>query len=163
MTEIQRFDSPLAFEVVALFVADHATIENNKVYVNGGFWDHLNIPDFPTQESFTLVAGIKWPSRAFLEDHRIVVEIVDADEERLPFRIDQNWRVGPAPHMQPGEPMIVSLAFQVNGLWLEHAGDYWFVLSIDGEEKGRYRVRAIHMPVFQPPQQAPNGDDAEEE
>jgi len=153
----------MAFEVVALFVADHATIENNRVYVNGGFWDHLNIPDFPAQVSLTLVAAIKWPSRAFLEDHRIVVEIVDAEEVRLPFRIDQNWRVGPAPHMQPGEPMIVSLAFQVNGLWLEHAGDYWFVLSIDGEEKGRYRVRAIHTPNFVPPQQTPDGDDAEQE
>lgn len=163
MTEIKRSDSPIAFEVVALFAADHATIENDRVYVNGGFWDHLNIPDFPTQVYFTLVAAIKWPSVAFLEDHRIVIEMVDADEEPLHFRIDSNWRVGHKPHMQPGEPMIVSLAFQVNGLHLKHAGDYWFVLSIDGEEKGRYRIRAIHAPTFQPPPQTPNGDDAEAE
>ena len=163
MTEIRKPNSPMDFEALALFTADHAAVENGKVYVNGGFWDSLNFPSYPTQVAFSLVAVIKVPSRAYLEDHQVAVEMVDADEVRLPLRIDGSLRVGPAPHMTPGEPTTVSMAFPLNGVYLEHAGDYWFVLSIDGDEIGRYRIRAVQTPFFQPPLQPPGGDDAKEE
>jgi hypothetical protein len=110
--------------------------------------------------SVALVAVIKVPSRAYLEDHRVVVEMVDADEERLPLKIEGNIRVGPTPYMNPGEPSTVPLAFPLNGVYVERAGDYWFVLSVDGEEIARYRIRAVQsVPV----PQAPDGNDAEEE
>ena len=151
------------FEALALFTADHAVVENNKVYVNGGFWDTLFPSVFPAHMTMSLVAVIKVPSRAYLEDHQVLVEMVNADEERLPLRIEGNFRVGAAPHMRPGEPTTVPMAFPLNGVYLEHAGDYWFVLSVDGNEIGRYRIRVVQAPFFQPPLQAPNGDDAEEE
>ncbi len=151
------------FEALALFTADHAAIENGKVYENGGFWDSLNLPSYPTQVAFALVAVIKVPSRAYLENHQFVVEMVNADEVRLPLRIQGDLRVGAAPHMSPGEPSTVPMAFPLNGVYLEHAGDYWFVLSVDGDEIGRYRIRAVQAPFIQPPLQPPSGSDAEEE
>lgn len=148
------------FQALALFTADHAAVENGKVYVNGGFWDTLYQPSYPAQVSISLVAVIKVPSRAFLEDHRVTVEMVDADEEGLPLRIEGDIRVGPAPHMSPGDPSILPLAFPLNGVSLEHAGDYWFVLSVDGDELTRYRIRAVlTVPVAQPT----DGNDAEKE
>ncbi len=152
------------FEAVALFTADHAAVEGGKVYVNGGFWDTIFQASYPAQVSVSLVAVIKVPARAFLEDHRVTVEMVDADEKRLPLKIEGDVRVGPAPHMQPGEPSTLPLAFALNGVYLERAGDYWFVLSVDGEELARYRIRAVHtVPVPQLPFDAPDADDAEEE
>jgi hypothetical protein len=155
----------MAFEALALFTADHAAEENGKVYVNGGFWNSIVFPSYPARVAFSLVAVIQVPARAYLEDHRITIEIVDADEERLPFRIDGNMRVGAAPHMNPGDPSLVPMAFPLNGLTLERAGDYWFVLSVDGTELKRYHIRAVQsVPV---PQQLPfdasDGSDAEEE
>ncbi len=164
MTEIKRSSSPMDFQALALFTADHAAVENGKVYVNGGFWDTIRQPSYPAQVAIALVAVIKVPSRAFLENHRVTVEMVDADEERLPLRIDGDVRVGAAPHMNPGEPSTLPLAFPLHGVYLERAGDYWFVLSVDGDEIGRYRIRALHtVPVPQLPFDAPDGDDAEEE
>ncbi len=163
MTEIRKPSSPMDFETLALFTADHAAVESEKVYVNGGFWDSLLLPSFPVSVSMSLVAVIKVPSRAYLEDHQVVVEMVNADEERLPLRIEGHLRVGAAPHMRPGEPTTVPMAFQLNGVYLERAGDYWFVLSVDGDEIGRYRIRAVQAPFIQPPLQAPNDDHAEEE
>jgi uncharacterized protein DUF6941 len=160
MTEIRKPDSPMAFEALALFTADHAALENGKVYVNGGFWYLLNQPSYPAQVSISLVAVIKVPSRAYLEDHQITVEMVDADERRLPLKIEGNVRVGAGPHMNPGEPTILPLAFPLNGVTVERAGDYWFVLSVDGDEIARYRIRAVQtVPVHQPD----GGNDAEEE
>lgn len=152
------------FEAIALFTADHAAVESGKVYVNGGFWDVLTQPSYPAQVSISLVAIIKVPSTAYLEDHRVTVEMVDADEVRLPLKIEGNVRVSAAPHMNPGEPSTLPLAFPLNGVSIERAGDYWFVLSIDGDELTRYRIRAIHtVPVPQLPFDNPDGDDAEEE
>src|SRR5215207_372179 len=160
MTEIRRPRSPMDFEALALLTADHAAVENGKVYVNGGFWDVLNEPSYPAQVSISLVAVIKVPSRAYLEDHRITVEMVDADEVRLPLKIEGDVRVGAAPHMNPGEPSTLPLAFPLNGVYLERAGDYWFVLSVDGDEIARYRIRAVQtVPV----PQSTDGDDAEKE
>lgn len=163
MTEIKRPSSPMDFEALALFTADHAAVESDKVYVNGGFWDTLFLPSFPVQVALSLVAVIKVPSRAYQEDHRVVVEMVDADEGQLPLRIDGKLRVGASPHLNPGEPTTVPMAFPLNGVSLERAGDYWFVLSVDGDEIARYRIRAVQAPFIQPPLRAPNGDDAEEE
>jgi hypothetical protein len=160
MTEIRKPQSPMDFQALALFTADHAVVENGKVYVNGGFWDIVRQPSYPTDVAISLVAVIKIPSRAYLENHRFLIEMVDADEVRLPLRIEGGIRVGPAPHMNPGEPSIVPFAFQLNGMHLERTGDYWFVLSIDGDELARYRIRAIQVvPVPQPAE----GDDAEQE
>ena len=165
MTERRRPASPLDFEALALFTADHAVEEGGKVYVNGGFWNSITYPSYPARLTSSLVVVIQVPSRYFLENHRITVEIVDADEERLPFRIDGNMRVGAPVHMKPGDPALVPMAFPLNGLTLERAGDYWFVVSVDGNELTRYHVRAIQsVPVPQQlPFDAPDGDDAEEE
>jgi hypothetical protein len=160
MTDIKRTSSPMDFRALALFTADHAAVENGKVYVNGGFWDVLNQPSYPAQVSMSLVAVISVPSRAYLEDHRVTVEMVDADEERLPLKIEGNVRIGAAPHLNPGEPSTLPLAFPLNGVLLERAGDYWFVLSVDGDELARYHIRAIQM-VSVP--QSTDGNDAEEE
>jgi hypothetical protein len=153
------------FKALALFTADHAAEENGKVYVNGGFWNSIVYPSYPARVSFWLIAVIQVPARNFLRNHRVTIELVDADEEHLPFRIDGEMRVGANPHMRPGDPSIVSMVFPLNGLTLERAGDYWFVLSVDGDQLTRYHIRAIQsVPVpLQPPSDAPDGDDAEEE
>jgi hypothetical protein len=164
MTKTRRPKSPMDFEALALFTADHAAVESNKVYVNGGFWDTLGLHNFPAQVAMSLVAVIKVPSRAFLEDHKVLVELVDADEERLPLKIEGNIRMGPTPHMNPGEPATLPLAFPLNGVYLERPGDYWFVLSVDGDEIARYRIRAVHaVPMPKLPFDAPDGEDVEEE
>jgi len=55
------------------------------------------------------------------------------------------------------------MAYPLDGLILERAGEYCFTLSIDGNELNRYRIRAIQSPPIQLPFDAPSGDDAEEE
>lgn len=156
-------NSLMGFEALALFTADHAAEENGKVYVNGGFWNSIVFPSYPARVAFSLVAVIKVPARAFLADHRVTIEIVDADGGRLPFRIDGNIRVVASPNMNPGDPSLVPMAFPLHGLTLERAGDYWFVLSVGENELKRYHIRAVHSPPIQLPFDAPSGGDVEQE
>lgn len=163
MTQSGRLDWLVDFEALAFFTADHAAVENNKLYVNGGFWNSLFRDSFPTRVIASLVAVIKVPARAYLENHHITIELIGPDEETLPFRIDGDIRVGASPHMNRGDPPIISMAYPLDGLILERAGEYCFTLSIDGNELNRYRIRAIQSPPIQLPFDAPSGDDAEEE
>jgi len=153
------------FEALALFTADHAAVENNKLYVNGGFWNALPRDSFPARVVGSLAVVIKVPATAYLENHHITVQLVDQDhnEESLPFRIDGDFRLGASPHLNRGDPSIISLAFPLDGLVLERAGEYSFVLSVDGNELKRYRIQAIQSPPIHLPSDPPGGGDAEDE
>jgi hypothetical protein len=162
MTDSGRLDWLVDFEALAFFTADHAAVENNKLYVNGGFWNILPRDSFPARVTGSLVAVIKVPARAYQENHRITIELADHNEESLPFRIDGEFRMGASPHLDRGDPSVISLAFPLEGLVLEQAGDYCFTLSINGDELKRYRIRALQSPPIQLPFDTP-GSDAEEE
>jgi hypothetical protein len=164
MTEKKITSSPMDFEALALFTADHAVVEGEKLYINGGFWDALFLASYPTQVTFSLVAVIKVPARAYLEDHKITIEMVDVDENPLPLRIEGDLRVGAPPHLNPGDPSLVPMAFPLTGSTIERAGEYWFILSVDGKELRRYQIRAVQVitgPTM--PSQSSGSNDGEEE
>jgi hypothetical protein len=163
MTESGRLDWLVDFEALAFFTADHAAAENNKLYVNGGFWQAVVQDRFPARVVGSLVAVIKVPATEYHENHRVSIGLVGPEEESLPFRIDGNIRVGAAPHLDRGDPSVISMAFPLDGLVLERAGDYCFVLSINDNVLKRYRVRAIQSPPIQLPFDAPGSDNDEEE
>jgi len=164
MTQTVEPNQLTDFEALAFFTADHASVESGKAYVSGGFWDQLNLPAYPAQVSIYLVAVIRVPSRAYLEDHQITVGMIDADDNILPLRIEGSLRVGAPPHLQPGDPTIVPMAFPLNGMTIERAGDYWFVLSIDESEKARFHIRALQVgPVPPATSGAPDAESDQEE
>ena len=163
MTEAARLDWLTDFEALAFFVADHAAVENNKLYVNGGFWQGIMHETFPARVLGSLAAVIKVPAQEYLEDHQITVELTDHDGEYMPFRVNGKFRLGVSPHLNRGDPSVISLAFPLEGLVLERAGEYTFVLSVDESELRRYPVRAIQSPPIQLPFDAPGGGDDEKE
>jgi len=163
MTESRKLDWLVDFEALAFFTADHAVVENDKLYVNGGYWNAIPRDSFPARVVGSLVAVIKVPARAYLENHRITIGLEDPEGESLPFRIDGEFRLGASPHLNRGDPSIISLAFPLEGLVLERAGEYSFVLSIDGNETERYRIHAVQSPPIQLPFDAPNSGDEEKE
>jgi hypothetical protein len=162
MTESGRLDWLVDFEALAFFTADHAAVENNKLYVNGGFWNILLRDRFPARVTGSLVAVIKVPARAYQETHHLTIGLTDHNDESLPFRVDGEFRVGGSPFLDRGDPSVVPLAFPLEGLVLDQAGDYCFALSVGRNELKRYRIRAIQSPPIQQPFDIP-GSDAEEE
>lgn len=152
---------------MAFFTADHAVIENGKAYINGGFWNRIFRPSFPTQISISLVASIKVPAEAYLQDHTFAVEMLDAGGKELGVKIGGEFRVAGGPDLSPGEPTIMALAIPLEGVSLSQAGDYTLILSIDGNEIARYGIRAVQVGVVvqQPSSQIPGGNvsDSQEE
>jgi hypothetical protein len=164
MTEENTPVSSNGFESVAFFAADHAAVVEGKAYINGGFWDRILQVSYPALVSVSLVAVLRVPAEAYLANHRLAVEMEDARRQKVPaLKIEGEFRVGASPHLEPGEPTIMPVAFPLEGLTIERAGDYWFVLSVDGNEIDRFRVRAVQIGLVavQPPQiPETDGDDA---
>lgn len=133
---------------LSLFTADHAAVENGKVYVSGAFWTRLNMAQFPAvHPSLAIVAAIEVPAREYLRDHAFVIELEDADGNTLPPRIEGQFRVGAAPDLRVGDPTVMPVAGIINNLMIERAGDYSFVLKVDGGEIARYTIRAVQAPL----------------
>ena len=134
------------FEVIAFFAADHAEALNGKVYMNGGFWNRLNYPQYPAVvPTMALVAVVNVPFHQYQEDHSFSLGMVDADENPAPLRVEGKFRVGASPDLKRGDPTLMPIAIPVNGLRIERPGDYSFRLSLDGEEMSRYQFRAVHV------------------
>lgn len=143
-------------EAAAFFAADHAVVENGKVYVNGGFWSMLRFPSYPAvQPTLSIVAVIHVPWRAYQQDHRFSIGLQDSDGKDLPLNIAGEFRVGAGVDMRVGDPTLMPLAVSINNFTIETAGDYAFTLSVDGTEISRYQVRAIQVAVPSPQPSAP--------
>lgn len=154
MTDAVTAGPPNGFRSLAFFAADHAVVENGKAYVNGGFWDRIFQVAYPAVITVSLVAVLQVPADAYLVDHRFAIEMEDAKGNKLTsLKIEGDFRVGASPALEPGEPSIVPVAVSLIGLSIERAGDYWFVLSVNGDELDRFRVRAMQIGVvaMQPP------------
>jgi len=166
MTQGEIRDSSDNFEVLAFFTADHAVEANGKVYINGAFFERVYDTSFPAQLSIAVVVLVKVSPREFLRDHTFTVEIEDAAGNKLPdFKIEAGFRVAPPPDARPEDPAQMPIAIPLSGVSLPQAGDYWFVLSINGNEAARYQVRAAQVGVLaQQFSRIPqSGDDSQEE
>ncbi len=133
---------PNDFRLLAFFLADHAEAINGKLYVHGGYWNRLASPSFPlVMAALTVVAMIEVPATKYQSDHRLAIQLEDADGRPLGMRVDGEFRVGAGPDMEVGEPTTIPLAMPIRGMSFERAGRYTLTLDIDGGPLGRYSVR----------------------
>jgi hypothetical protein len=148
MTETNGSESLSGFKVLAFFTADHAVVENGKVYVNGGFFDRVYHPVFPALLSISVVCWLEISPQRFQRDHRFTLQMKGEGEPQPLVKIEGGLRVAPSPDAEPGEPARVPLAVPLTGFSLPRAGDYWFVLSIDDQEVDRTGIRARQVGVI---------------
>jgi hypothetical protein len=165
MTEANSEESLSGFRVAAFFAADHAVVENGKLYVNGGFFDRVYYPVFPAPISTLAVVGlIEVPPEQFQRDHTYTIRMEEASSTKPIVKIEGGFRVVPAPDSEPGDPSKVAIAVPLTGFSLPRAGDYWFVLSVNDSELAHYRVRAAQVGVVaQMLPRTPTGDSVEQQ
>jgi hypothetical protein len=134
---------PEEIQSCAFFLADHAVVENGKLYVNGGFWNLVNSATFPVARSFAVAAVLHIPWRRHHQGHAFAVTFQDADGGELPARFDGQFRVGTTPSMRVGDFTIMPIAAFVTNFVLDRPGDYAALLEVDGDELARWRFRAV--------------------
>jgi hypothetical protein len=136
---------PNKVEIDFMFLADKAENLNGKLYVMGGGWDRISMPQFPgplpIPISVAISVLIPWnlTNRRF----RFALELTDEDNSQIAFSPEQDvvsldLEAGRPPGLKPGRPQRTLLAVTLNpGIQFEKEGLYSFHASIDGQELKR--------------------------
>ena len=142
------------------FLADSVVVAEGKIYVQGAGWNVINAVRLPAQhDRIGIGFVVRVPYTATNQDHAFEVRLEDADANRLTFgdnpegegRVEGlggQFNVGRPPTLKPGDEQVVPFAVNINALPLEKAGNYRFVISIDGQDIKElpFRVMLIQQP-----------------
>jgi hypothetical protein len=137
---------------IDMFLADRAEAINGKLYVMGGAWDRLQVPELPgplpVPISVAVVITVPWSltNREFT----FSLELVDVDNAPVPIPQEDGeegdegdlfsipFEVGRPPGLRQGRPQKNVLSVTIGpGLEFEKPGTYSFRGMIDGEELSR--------------------------
>ncbi|MCL4545107.1 MAG: hypothetical protein M1118_11005 [Chloroflexi bacterium] len=110
-------------EIDFIILADRAEVINGKLYMMGGGWDALVIPQFPAQVSFSIAIGILVPWAESNEVSEFMVTIHDGDGATLTSPFQGRFIPGRPPLSPKGQPLRTMLV--VNQLVpVQHRGLY---------------------------------------
>ena len=124
------------------FLADAVQVVGGKLFALGGGWDQLLVSRFPTRHSSMGIGmRVTFPRGWDKSPVAMGVDLQDQDGKsvlgsRMPNR---KLPVKSPPGLSPGSVFGYPMAFTFNALPFESAGDYSFVIYLDGEPVHRLR------------------------
>ena len=89
-----------------LLVADSADVVNGKLYLLGGGWDSLKVPQLPGPPAvpFSVAVGIDVPWSLTNQKLRFSVDVLDADGGEVVQLVGGEFEVGRPPGLRAGTP-----------------------------------------------------------
>lgn len=119
-----------------LILADRAEGINGKLYMMGGAWDQLNIPDVNAPAQFAVAVGLLCPWHATNEPLplRVVIENEDGTQVMPPFEV--NVQVGRPSTARKGQSFRSIVAINLV-IPLPGAGGYRVVANFGSESVRR--------------------------
>jgi Family of unknown function (DUF6941) len=119
---------------VTMLLCDSVAEADGKLYILGGGWSRLNIPDSPVPMGLAVKIGVPWDQTN--HPHMIRAKLMTADGEQVeiegePIEAGGEAEVGRPAGVKPGTDIDLPLAIQFNGIRLP-AGGYRWELEIDG-------------------------------
>jgi hypothetical protein len=128
-----------------LLLADSAQVASGKLYMLGGGWNITG----PQPQPFALAMLIEVPWDRANEQHRIRLELLDADGQGVivplpdgsegPLVIEADFEVGRPPGLKRGAPLNVPLAINLAPQPIPPNGRYEWRLSINGDTDENWR------------------------
>jgi hypothetical protein len=128
-------------EIDFVILADRAEGINGKLYMMGGGWNDLQVPDFNQPVQIDIAVGVLVPWHDAFAPHALNLFFEDGEGRRLGPELSAGLQVGAGPSAKPGEPLRTILA--VRGMWLlPEPGTYHVVALVDGKHRRRATFNA---------------------
>jgi hypothetical protein len=137
-------------EVGFLLLSDHAEAVNGKLYMTGGGWNVLRLPELPHEWGFHIALGIDVGWDETNRNHELLVNLHDPDGIELGEGLSVEFEAGRPPGMPAGQEQRLVMSVGTN-VSFETSGPHAAVVHADGEEIGRARfyVTAEDPPGFE--------------
>ena len=131
-----------------MILADGAQAVGGKLYMLGGGWTHLFVPQFPGPPvaPFAIALGVRVPYHLTNRRFSFSLELTDADGTRLDEPFSGEFEQGRPPGIRAGASQPILIAINARPAFPD-AGRYTFNASIDGEPM---RKSAMGSPVTWP-------------
>jgi uncharacterized protein DUF6941 len=121
-----------------LLLTDHSEAVNGKLYVNGGGWNVLRLPELPHEWSFHIALGIDVGWDETNRRHDLQVNLHDPDGVELGEGLSAEFETGRPPGMPPGQEQRLVMSIGTAATFSTQ-GPHAAVVQINGEEIGRAR------------------------
>jgi hypothetical protein len=143
-------DEGTQVEVDFMLLADAAQAVSGKLYVLGGGWTHVLVPEFPghTPAPFAVAVGITVPYHLTNRRFAFGLELLDSDGTVVGDQFGAEMEQGRPPGLRPGTGQAILLAINVHPEFPAE-GRYRFQATIDGEP-----VRSVPFEAALAPAQA---------
>jgi hypothetical protein len=125
---------PTHLNIDFMILADGAQAVGGKLYMLGGGWTYLLVPQLPgrAQAPFSIALGITVPYNLTNRRFNFALEVTDADGERVGDVLTFEFEQGRPPGLRAGASQPILLAVNTNPEF-PRAGRYTFNASIDGD------------------------------
>jgi hypothetical protein len=133
-----------------LMVADGAQAVGGKLYILGGGWDRIMLPEFPgtAQLPFYVVFSISVPYALTNRKINFGVSIHDSDGELVDEPAQGQLEQGRPPGLRPGTPQRIPFAAALNPLF-PTPGRYVIRVTADGDPAGEAAIEVVPaIPAF---------------
>jgi len=146
-----------SFEVTS-FLADSVDLVSGKIYALGIGWNTIFTPGFPIQHPRVgLGVLVNVPYTSTNEDHTLEITLQDEDGNPIPLRFMPNedgsqtpdfkfsaqFRLGRPSALPAGDPQLMPIAINFDGLIFNKASMYRWVINIDGNIVGTNSMRLV--------------------
>jgi hypothetical protein len=123
-----------SIDVEYLLVCDAAQAVNGKLYILGGAWERIIVPQLPgrPQLPFFIAIGVTVPWSMTNQKFDFSLDLLDADGQELGQIVKAELEAGRAVGVPPGSMIRIPLTGPAQPDFPE-AGRYVFRASIDGE------------------------------
>jgi hypothetical protein len=121
-----------------LLLTDHSEAVNGKLYVNGGGWNVLRLPELPHDWAFHIALGIDVGWDETNRRHDLQVNLHDPDGVELGEGLTAEFETGRPPGMPPGQEQRLVMSIGTSATFSTQ-GPHAAVVQVNGEEIGRAR------------------------
>ena len=105
---------PELMEIGFLMLADHSEAVNGKLYMVGGGWNVLRLPELPHEWGFQIALGLDVAWDETNQPHSLQVNIHDPDGVELGEGLQADFETGRPPGMPAGQDqrLVMSIGTQ---------------------------------------------------
>jgi hypothetical protein len=113
-----------------LLLCDAAQVVGAKLYVMGGGWDRVQLPQYPATLPVSIAAGVRVEWTETNRRHKLTIRGLSADADRELFKAEGEFEVGRPPGTPHGMSQLFQVAMNVP-LQIPEPGSYTVEASVD--------------------------------
>jgi hypothetical protein len=125
-------------EIGFLLLCDHSEAVNGKLYLTGGGWNVLRLPELPHEWSFSIGLGIDVAYHETNDPHELLVSVQDPDGVELGDGLTANFETGRPPGLPQGQEQRLVMSIAATATFAT-PGPHAAVVQVNGEELARSR------------------------